>query len=199
MFGRLVDVYLSNENDSYHIVDSSLGNKALVCEAKITIIPGGYRTSCVLTVYNIDKNIKAMFKANNYKYLLIKFGYKDVNGGVTSTIFEGTVQRMIVQRDDPTTTRCIMYAYSLGDAYNYGNFSGTITKGTSVYDALMSVANPGAYGYTVYKNAEEDKSFIPIPLVCTDYLKNVYFAKDETYYDTQMNVINKIVDNVKNL
>ena len=181
MFGRLVDVFISNETDTIHLVNSELGNKSLACHADITCVPNAQRTTCVMSIYNIDKETRSMLKANNYRYLLVKFGYKDVNGGTTSTIFEGTVQRMIVKRQSPTTSVCIMYAYTLGDAYNYGFFSGEIEKGTSLYDACMMVAHKGE---------------VDIPLVCTDAFKNFYLAKTQSFYDTQMNVIQKLSEAV---
>lgn len=185
MFGRLVDVYISNKTDTIHLVNSALGNKSLVCNAQIKCVPNLQRTTCTLKVYNISKEMKGQLKVGEYKYLIIKFGYKDVNGGMTSTVFEGTVQRMIVQRNDPNTTCCIMYAYELGDAYNYGYFSGEFAKGTSLYDMCMAVAHQGQ---------------VDIPLVCTDLFKNMTITKSQSYYDTQMTVLQKIVDDAnKNL
>lgn len=185
MFGRLVDVYLSNETDTIHLVNSELGNKTLKCKATINCIPGGgFATSCTLSIYNINRNMINEFNANGYKYLVIKFGYKDMADGTPSTIFEGTIQRMIVERQDPTTSVCIMYAYQLGDAIKYGFFSGTLEKGISLYDACMTVAHKGE---------------VDIPLICTEIFKNIYLSTTESYFDTQMNVIQKLVDGVENI
>lgn len=182
MFGRLLDVYIYNETDAIHLVDSSQGNKSLVCEIDIKCIPNKQRTSAIIKIYNLSQDIRKTIKTGNYKKLIVKFGYKDVNNGVTSQIFVGTLMRTITQRPSAETSCTIYYAYELGDAYTYGFFSGYFKKGTSLYNVCKTISENG-----------EQK----IPIEITSVFKSIYLKEDQSYYGSQIELLQQITNSVK--
>ena len=184
MFGRLLDVYIYNENDSIHLVDSSLKNKSLVCEVDIKCMPNKERTSAVIKIYNLSQDIRKTIKVGNYKRIVVKFGYEDLDNGTISAIFDGTLQRTITQRPSPETSCTIYYAYELGDAYTYGFFSGYFSAGTSLYDACMTIANTG-----------EQK----IPIEITPLFKSIFLKNGKSFYGSQIELLQQIASSVKNI
>ena len=181
MFGRLVDVYISNNEEEIHLVDSSQGNKSLVCEGDITCMPNQERTSLIIKLYNLSQDTRKKIKSGNFRRIVVKYGYKDLDNGVTSTIFNGTLQRTITQRPSAETSCTLMYAYELGDAYSYGYFSGNFTKGTSLYDVCIAVANNG-----------EQK----IPIDVTPTFKSIYLAENMSFYDSQIKILQQLASSV---
>ncbi|MEG1565319.1 MAG: hypothetical protein RR342_01075 [Bacilli bacterium] len=185
MFGRLLDVKIKNDaGSSITLVDHTLGNKALVSEADIVCMPNQTRTSLVLKINNLDKYTRNIIKTDEYKYITVEFGYRDFNGGTLGKIFEGTLQRMITQRPSPETSLTVMYAYELGDAYNYGFFSGYIPAGTTLYDTAMRIASEGE---------------VQIPLVCSEILKSYVYKNDKSLYGSQMTLLQEIAESVGNI
>lgn len=184
MFGRLLDVYIYNETDALHLVDSSQGNKSLVCEADIKCMPNKERTSAVIKIYNLSQDIRRVIKSENYKKIIIKFGYKDLDGGGTNQIFMGTLMRTITQRQSPETSCTIYYAYELGDAYTYGFFSGYFNKGTSLYTVCETIANNG-----------EQK----IPIEITKVFKSIYLKESKSFYGSQIELLQQIASSVNNI
>ena len=57
MFNRILDVYFENKENRVKIVDSDQGNKSLVCKASIKCLPETARTTLVLKIYNLDRNV----------------------------------------------------------------------------------------------------------------------------------------------
>lgn len=184
MFGRLLDVYIYNETDAIHLVDSSQGNKSLVSEIDIKCLPNKERTSAVIKIYNLSQDMRRTIKSGNYKKIIVKFGYKDLNGGVTDQIFMGTLMRTITQRPSPETSCTIYYAYELGDAYAYGFFSGYFNRGTSLYEICETIANTG-----------EQK----IPIEITSTFKNIYLKEGKSFYGPQIELLQQIASSVNNI
>ena len=183
MFGRVLDVYISNEESEIHLVNSEHGSNALICEGDIQCMPNKEKTSLVLKIYNLSLDVRKTIKSGNYKYINVKFGYKDLDGGVASSIFNGTLKRMITQRPSPETSVTIMYAYELGDAYDYGFFSGTFDAGTTLYDACNTVATMG-----------EQK----IPIYITESFKDYCFTKSVSFYNSQITILQQLASYVNN-
>lgn len=184
MFGRLLDVYIHNKTNALHLVDSSQGNKSLVCEVDIKCMPNKERTSAIIKIYNLSPDIRRVIKSENYDKIIIKFGYSDMNGGVTSQIFTGTLMRTITQRPSPETSCTIYYAYELGDAYAYGFFSGYFSKGTSLYEICETIANNG-----------EQK----IPIEITNLFKGIYIKEGKSFYGSQIELLQQLAESVDNV
>lgn len=185
MFGRLINVKISNDSGSQLVlVDAEQKYKTLICEADISCMPNKERTSLKLVIYNLDKNIRSQIAADNYRYITIEFGYEDYDGGILSKVFEGTLQRMITQRNSPETSQTIMYAYELGDAYNYGFYSGFFNADTSLYDIIMTVATEGE---------------VNIPVICSETLKGYFISEDKSIYGEQMNILQEVASLVPNI
>lgn len=175
MFGRLVDVEISNaEGETLLLINHNLGNKSLVCDGVIKNMPSTSRSSLELNIYNLSSSIRSTIKADGYKYITVKFGYRDLNNGELDIIFKGTLARTIHQRQDANTSVTKFYAYDLGEVYDYGYFSGTFEKGTTIYDAIMTIAKKG-----------EER----VPVYCSDALKNYTFNENKSMYGNQLKLI----------
>lgn len=181
MFGRILDVYFANDETQMKVVDSNQGNKSLVCEADISCMPNEERTTLELRIYNLDKHVRDEIEANDYRGVTVNFGYKDVDGGTPNAMFKGTLRRMITQRPSAETSVTIFYAYELGDAYDYGFFSGSFARGTSLYDVCMTIASSGE---------------VPIPIDVTTTFKNYYLEQDISLYDSQIELLRKFASQV---
>lgn len=185
MFGRLLRISIRNaQGNSLILVDPEQGNKSLVADVDIKCVPNKERTSATIKINNLDKYTRNIIKTNNYKYITVEFGYKDVNGGLLSSIFEGTLQRMIIQRPSPETSLTVMYAYELGDVYNYGYYSGVFSAGTTIYDVAQTIANEGE---------------VVIPIVLSEQLKSYVLKEDKSMYGSQLELLQQLGENLKGM
>lgn len=175
MFGRLVDVIVSNDRGkSILLVDHKQGEHSLICDGTIEAYPAEERTKLSLNIYNLGSNIRSTIKSEEMTKITVKFGYRDVNGGELDIIFMGDIKRIIHQREDAVSSLTKIYAYEMGDCYDYGYFSGVIPKDTNCYDAIMQVANNGTQ---------------TIPVIPSTALKRYKIDKDVSYFDSQMKLI----------
>lgn len=185
MFGRLLKVSIRNaEGLSITLVDPEQGNKSLIADVNITCVPNKERTSAIIKINNLDKYTRNILKTNGYKYITVEFGYKDVDGGVLNSIFEGTLQRMITQRPSAETSLTVLYAYELGDAYNYGYYSGFFKKGTTLYSVAQSIASEGE---------------VSIPIVLTEKLKSYVLSEDKSFYGSQLELLQQIGESLNGM
>lgn len=182
MFGRLIDVHIENENGKrLTLVDHKLGSKALLCDGVIKNMPNEQRSSLELNIYNLSPSVRSTIKSDEYKYITIEFGYKDVNAGELDVIFKGTLSRMICQRQDAVTSITKFYCYDLGDAFDYGYYTGVFEAGTTVYDAIETIARGGT---------------IQIPVRITSELKHYKFTETKSLYGSQMTLIHDLAKSV---
>lgn len=179
MFGRIVNVYAdTDKGERIVLVDSSQGNKALICEGDIERYPtNSGPQQMILSIYNLSSSIRNTIKTENYNTIIVEFGYKDVGGGEVGTLFKGQWRRVVGQRLDSTTSVTKFYVYSLGDAFLYGYFSGYFIEGTTLYDVAKSVAESGE---------------IKIPIILSEKLKGYPLQESLSLYDTQINILNSI-------
>jgi len=185
MFGRLLKISIRNAaGSSLILVDPEQGVKTLIADVDIKCVPNKERTSAVIKINNLDKYTRNLIKTNGYKYITVEFGYKDVDGGMLSSIFEGTLQRMITQRPSPETSLTIMYAYELGDVYNYGFYSGFFSKGTNLYNVAQSIANEGE---------------VAIPLVLSEKLKSYVLTEDKSMYGSQLELLQQLGESLSGM
>jgi len=182
MFGRLVRISVKNTAGSQMIlVDPEQGSNALRCDVDIKCVPNKERTSAVIKIYNLGQYVRNVIKSNNYKYVTVEFGYKDLNGGMLSTVFEGTLQRLLVQRPAVNTSCILMYAYELGDVYNYGYFSGSFEVGTSLYDVATAIATQGE---------------VNIPVVLSNKLKSYVLTEVKSMFGSQLELLQNIGESI---
>lgn len=175
MFGRLVDVFIRNESgNQIQLVDHLQGDHTLRCDGSIERNPSTEVTSLILSIYNLDGDTRKEIKSGEYKYIIVKWGYKDVDGGELVSLFEGTVQRMITQRPDAATSVTKFFVWDTGDTKRFGFFSGTFEANTNLYDAA----------YFVAKNGE-----VETKLICSENLKKYRLGKAVSYFDNVENIL----------
>ena len=185
MFGRLVDIHIdTGKGNRITLVDHKQGNKSLICDGTIVNMPNEQRSSLELNIYNLSPGIRSIIKADKYKYITVEFGYKDINGEELDVIFRGELTRLVHERQDATTSVTKFYCYDLCDAFDYGYYTGVFEEGTTLYDAIKTIANSGE---------------IKIPIRMTSELKQYKFTESRSLYGPQLELIHSLAKSAKML
>lgn len=169
MFGRVLDIALSKEDGtSLLIVDHTQGYNNLIVGGTIKRYPYTEVDSCTLNIYNLPSYIRGEIAVGGYTILTVKFGYEDENN--ISTIFQGTIQRLVNQYPSPETSMTIIYAWDCGDFKNYGFFSRSYDDGVNYYQIAKDICAQGN---------------VPISAELSDKLKNYKVVNGRVFFTSQ--------------
>lgn len=177
MFGRILDIYIKNDNkEIIHLINSSQGENNLKCEGTITNFSGTEIDKMTLNIKNLSPVLRGEILVNKKTAVEVVFGYEDEDY-TPSVIFSGTLQRSIFQREDANTTNTKMYVWDSGDFKSYGFISKTYDDGVNYYQIAQDVLNSGD---------------IKISSVLSAKLKNYVTEKPLTFYCSQDEALSQI-------
>lgn len=183
MFGRQVDIVLTAASgQSLILVDHRNGVNNLVVEGTIKRYPYTEVDSCTLKIYNLPSYIRGEIAVGSYTNIVVRFGYEDENN--ISTIFEGSIQRLVHQYPSPETSLTILYAWDCGDFKNYGFFSRSYDDGVNYYQIAKDVCSQGN---------------VAISGQLADKLKNYKVVNGRTFFGSQDSILQEIADETDTL
>lgn len=179
MFGRLIDVYvLSDNGDTLHLINSENKENNLKCSGTIHLFSGTTINKMALNIKNLSPVHRGEILSKLYNKIRVTFGYEDEDY-VPATIFEGTVQRGIFQREDSNTTNTKLYVWDSGDFKSFGFFSKSYDVGVNYYQIALDIANEGK---------------VPISTVLSRKLKEYTTKTPISFYGTQEDAFQKLAD-----
>lgn len=178
MFGRLIRVSIvDKQGNSIVLVDSVNRNyNDYRCKGTIDRFSGSQMDCLTLSIFNLDPVIRGELAVQTYNRVIVEFGYKD-EGGILTTIFDGTIRRPQHKRTDVVTDETVIYAYDSGNFKTYGFYSKTYYDGANFYDIAQDVAKNGN---------------VRISSALSEKLKNYKVKGSKSFYGSQDEILNDL-------